>query len=130
MWWPDQDVLVDIVAAANAATVIVTRTPGAVLMPWLSSVRAVLHQGFPGQEAGTALGEALAGALNPRGRLTISFPRTINDTWLSGPGGGPILPERWPGVQRPGDDFSTVLYDEGLAVGYRSNDGRPGSLAW
>jgi len=118
-WWPDQDDLVAAVAAANPNTIVVTRTPGAVLMPWLGAVRAVLHQGFPGQEAGTALGEALSGTLNPRGRLTISFPRTLNDTWLSGAAGGPILPERWPGVQLPGDDFSTVSYDEGLAVGYR-----------
>jgi beta-glucosidase len=126
-WWPDQDALVAAVAAANAFTVVVTRTPGAVLMPWLGAVRAVIHQGFPGQEAGTALGEALAGALNPRGRLTISFPRTLNDTWLSADGGGPILPERWPGVQLPGDDFSSVFYDEGLFVGYRHYDARPAS---
>jgi beta-glucosidase len=121
-WWPDQDDFVAAVAAVNPNVVVVTRTPGAVLMPWLGAVRAVIHQGFPGQEAGTALGEALAGVLNPRGRLTISFPRTLNDTWLSGPGGGPILPERWPGVQLPGDSFSTVSYDEGLAVGYRWYD--------
>lgn len=91
-------------------------------MPWIDAVPAVIHQGFPGQEAGTALGEALVGAINPRGRLTITFPKTLNDTWLSGPGGGPILPERWPGVQLPGDDFSTVFYDEGLFVGYRWYD--------
>ena len=126
-WWPDQDALVAAVAAANPVTVVVTRTPGAVLMPWLGAVRAVVHQGFPGQEAGTALGEALAGALNPRGRLTISFPRTLNDTWLSGAGGGPILPQRWPGVQLPGDDFATVSYDEGFFVGYRWYDSQPSS---
>ena len=93
-------------------------------MPWLGAVGAVVHQLFAGQEAGTALGEALAGVLNPRGKLTISFPRSMTDTWLSPPGGGPIDPTRYPGTDR-GGGFPEVDYAEGLAVGYRHYDMQP-----
>lgn len=120
-WWPDQDALIFAVAAANARTVVALRTPGAVLMPWLDRVPAVVHQLYAGQEAGTALGAALVGARNPRGKLTISFPASMEDTWLSAPGGGPVLPERYPGTDR-GRGFPEVDYDEGLAVGYRHYD--------
>nr|WP_079571853.1 glycoside hydrolase family 3 N-terminal domain-containing protein [Krasilnikoviella flava] len=37
---------------------------------------AVLQAFFPGEEGGTALAEAIAGAVNPSGRLPVSLPRS------------------------------------------------------
>ena len=42
--------------------------------------------------------QTLFGLSNPSARLTISFPTSNNDTWLSPPGGGPVNPESYPGV--------------------------------
>ena len=100
-YWPDQDDLVAGVAAAQPQTVVVVRAPGAVLMPWLGSVKAVINQLYAGQEANAVLAATLAGEVNPAGKLTISFPKSINDTWLSYPAAsGPINPESWPGTDR------------------------------
>ena len=121
-WAPDQDALLACLATGNANITVVTRTPGAVAMPWLPSVRAVVHQLFAGQEANAALSGVLSGRINPAGKLTISFPVSEQDTWLSWPAlSGPINPRSYPGTDR-GRGFSEVDYAEGLAVGYRFYD--------
>ena len=52
-----QDAMITAVAATNPRVVVVTRTGGAVLMPWLDSVATVLHTGLTGQESGNALAD-------------------------------------------------------------------------
>ena len=119
MYYPDQDLLVAAVADAAPATAVVVRAPGAVLMPWLGSVRAVVNQLFGGQEANSVLAGVLSGALNPAGKLTVSFPASMDSTWLSWPAStGPINPASWPGTDR-GGGYLEVDYAEELFVGYR-----------
>jgi len=113
---PGQDALVAAVAAANPRTIVVARCPGACLMPWAPAVGAIVSQLYAGQEAGNALADVLLGAASPAGKLTVSWPRNDNDTWLSAPGGGPVLPERYPGTDR-GRGYPEVDYAEGLFVG-------------
>jgi len=113
---PGQDALVAAVAAANPRTIVVARCPGACLMPWAPAVGAIVSQLYAGQEAGSALADVLLGAASPAGKLTVSWPRSDNDTWLSAPGGGPVLPERYPGTDR-GRGYPEVDYAEGLFVG-------------
>ena len=129
-YWPDQDALVEAVASAAPVgkTVVVVRAPGAVLMPWLGSVGAVVNQVFGGQGANSAVAGLLGGRFNPAGKLTVSFPKTLNDTWLSWPTpGGPINPNSFPGTDR-GGGFPEVDYAEGLFVGYRWFDNFPDTL--
>jgi beta-glucosidase len=109
-----QDALVAAVAAANNNTVVVVRCPGACLMPWLPSVRAVLYTGMPGQEAGNALANVLFGAANPSGKLPLTFPNNMSDTWITSE-------QQYPGVMGPGG-FLEVNYTEGLEMGYRWYD--------
>ena len=59
-------------AKANAKTVVVVRCPGAVLMPWLGEVAAVLVSFLPGQEMGPALASVLFGDV---GRRESNDPR-------------------------------------------------------
>ena len=107
----DQDQLIDAVARANPRTIVVLNTGGAVLMPWLDDVSAVLQAWYPGQQFGTALARVLFGDADPGGRLPITFPASDEQ------GPAPAsMPERYPGVNL--DEH----YDEGILVGYRWYD--------
>src|SRR5262249_4976876 len=55
----DQDTLIASVAALNPRTIVVLEGSGALTMPWLDAVAAVLMAWYPGQSGGTAIGEVL-----------------------------------------------------------------------
>ena len=102
----DQDALISAIAAANPRTIVVLNTPGAVLMPWLDDVGAVLEAWYPGEQFGAALASVLFGDADPGGRLPVTFPAAEEH--------GPITgPERYPGID------GVARYDEGILVGYR-----------
>ena len=61
----NQNALVAAVAAAQPNTVVVVTTPGAILMPWSKSVKAIVTNFLPGQQAGNAIADVLFGAVNP-----------------------------------------------------------------
>jgi beta-glucosidase len=96
-----QDELVSAVAAVNPRTVVVVNAGAPVLLPWANKVAAVLVSWFPGQEAGQALGEVLSGAVEPGGRLPV--------TW-------PSAEEGLPSVTPVNGELP---YDEGRLIGYR-----------
>jgi beta-glucosidase len=75
----DQDALVAAVAAANPHTIVVMENASAQVMPWLANVNAVLEAWFPGQMGATAIANILFGAVNPSGKLPITFPASVND---------------------------------------------------
>jgi len=85
----DEDALIEAVAAVNRHTVVVLNTGGAVLMPWLNQVAAVLEAWYPGQEDGTAIAAVLTGAVDPSGRLPITFPRSAAQEPTSSPASFP-----------------------------------------
>jgi beta-glucosidase len=113
------DALVDAVASVQPNVVVSARCPGPCLMPWLSSVKAVVWSGYGGQEAGNSLADVLTGAVNPSGKLVLSFPTSTYDTWL----GNPVNPGQYPGTDR-GAGFPETDYAEKLFVGYRWYDQR------
>src|SRR5699024_2207561 len=118
--------LIDEVIARNANTLVVLKTSGMVLMPWLSQVPSVVAAWYPGQEDGLVVANVLYGEVNPSGKSPVTwgnapreaayarqtqFPGEREDTGL--PGG-------------PGFDDEDHIYDqrvtryiEGLEVGYR-----------
>lgn len=71
-----QDALIDAVAAANPHTIVVLETGGPVLMPWLPKVQAVLEAWYPGENGANAIARILSGAVNPSGRLPMTFPQS------------------------------------------------------
>ncbi|WP_093399045.1 beta-glucosidase [Sphingomonas sp. OK281] len=72
---PDgQDALIEAVAAANPKTAVVLETGGAVLMPWLPRVGAVLEAWYPGERGGEAIARVLFGEVDATGRLPLTFP--------------------------------------------------------
>ena len=99
-----QDELVRRVAAANPRTVVVVNSGAPVLLPWAADVPAILLTWFPGQEFGNALADVLTGAVEPGGRLPVTWPADDHD-----------LPS-------PTPIDGTLPYTEGLAIGYRWYD--------
>ncbi len=106
-----QDELISTVAAANPNTIVVLNTGGAVLMPWIDRVRAVVEAWYPGQEDGNAIAAILFGDVNPSGKLPLTFPRTESEVPTA-------TAQQWPGVQ------GVSIYSEKLEVGYRWYDAR------
>lgn len=106
---PDgQDALIAAVAKANPNTVVVLETGGPVTMPWLDDVRAVLAAWYPGARGAEAIAALLFGAVNPSGRLPLTFPRRLAD----------VPNPELPGATVARGQFD-VRYPEGADVGYR-----------
>jgi beta-glucosidase len=123
-----QNLLVKSVAAVQQNTIVVIHTPGAILMPWIDQVKAIVCAFLPGQEDGnfyrkyriemesiSLLGNAIAsilfGDVNPAGKLAVTFPKTQEEIPVNKP------------IQYPGID-NEAYYLEGLLVGYRWYDAK------
>ncbi len=104
-----QDALIAAVAAANPRTIVVLETGGPVLMPWLPKVAGVIEAWYPGIRGGEAMARVLSGAVNPSGRLPMTFP--ASPAQLPNPA--------LPGAGLPAAKPFTVTYPEGAAVGYQ-----------
>jgi beta-glucosidase len=97
-----QDALIAAVAKANPKTVVVLETGNAVAMPWLDQVAGVVEAWFPGAKGGEAIASVLSGAVNPSGRLPVTFPKSEDQ-----------LPHQE--IAKGAD----VDYTEGAAAGYK-----------
>jgi beta-glucosidase len=121
---PDnQDALISAVAAANPHTIVVLETGTAVTMPWLPNVAGVVEAWYAGSRGHIALANVLAGAVNPSGKLPMTFPRSEQD--LPHPTIPPLAREdRGAGSGAVNDRARaasrySVTYDEGARVGYK-----------
>lgn len=107
-----QDELISAVLKANPNTVIVILGGGPVDMTkWESKAKAILFVGYPGMEGGNALGKIIFGEVNPSGKLTMTFPKKLEDSPAHAIG------------EYPGKD-GVVHYNEGIFVGYRYFDSK------
>jgi len=104
-----QDALVAAVAAANPHTVVVLENGGAHVMPWLANVSAVLEAWYPGQKGGTAIANLLFGAVNPSGKLPITFPASVSQLPR------PVIPVPTSATSAFDVDYTI----EGFDVGYK-----------
>jgi beta-glucosidase len=104
-----QDAVIDAVAAANPNTIVVLQTGNPVTMPWRDEVKAIVQAWYPGQAGAKAIAEVLTGAVNPSGRLPVTFPESLEQTPR------PDLP----GLGTPWGTSVTIEYNEGAEIGYR-----------
>ena len=104
-----QDAVIEAVTAANPNTIVVLETGNPVAMPWRDKVKAIVEAWYPGQAGGQAIAEVLSGAVNPSGRLPLTFPADLSQT---------PRPEL-SGMGTPWGTAVTVEYIEGAEVGYR-----------
>jgi beta-glucosidase len=105
----NQNALISAIAAANPRTIVILKTGGPVLMPWLGEVPAVLEVWYPGEEDGNIVADLVFGDANPSGKLPMTFPREAADVPAH-------TPEQYPGVD------GTATYSEKMQVGYRWYD--------
>jgi beta-glucosidase len=123
--WVEQEPLIDAVLKSSAKkTVVVLKTSGTVLMPWLGEVPAVLQAWYPGMEDGNAVANLLYGKVNPSGKLPMTFGATEREAAFAtekqypgtrqntGKPGGP-------GPYGNGSEQLIAQYTEGLEMGYR-----------
>ena len=128
-----QNQLIETVAAANPKTIVVLETGSPATMPWVDKVAGVIEAWYPGIRGAEALAEILTGAVNPTGKLAITFP--ISDADLPHPKLVLPPPESEINFSAPGADISNIMsrmakglppfqvyYDEGLKVGYKWYD--------
>jgi beta-glucosidase len=97
--------------------VVVLKTQGSLLMPWLDKIPALVEAWYPGQEDGNAVANVLFGLRNPSGKLPMTFGNSTREAAYS-------TPEQFPGLLEPGPpwDSSPVHaphYVEDLQMGYR-----------
>lgn len=117
----NQDALIQAVVAANPHTIVVLETGGAVTMPWLDQVSAVLESWYPGIRGGQAIAAILFGDINPSGKLPITFPKREADMPHPDATKPPAEPAA-PTGPKAGEKVFDVHYDEGLKVGYKWYD--------
>jgi beta-glucosidase len=107
---PNQNELIEAVAAANKNTIVVLTAGGNVDMTeWIDGISGLFHTWYPGQEGGRALADLLFGSVNPSGRLPVTFERQ----WKDNPASGSYYPND------PAGGPTAVKYNEGVFVGYR-----------
>jgi beta-glucosidase len=108
----NQDALVSAVAKANARTVVIVESGGAIFMPWASNVPAIVEAFYPGIRGGTAIARILTGKVNPSGHLPITFPASRDQ----------LAHPEIAGSGLPGETPAHVTYNEGAAIGYKWYD--------
>ncbi|KAG6825905.1 hypothetical protein H0H92_001914 [Tricholoma furcatifolium] len=98
------DELIEKVAAANPRTVVVTQSGSSITLPWLEKVPALVHAWYLGNATGEAIADVLFGKHNPSGKLSLTFPKRLEDV----PSHGHFHHEH-----------GVVRYAEDLFVGYK-----------
>lgn len=73
----NQDHLIESVSKAGKPVIVVLETGNPVEMPWLNNVDAVVEAWFPGTSGGPAIANILFGKVNPSGRLSITWPKSL-----------------------------------------------------
>jgi beta-glucosidase len=88
---------------------VVLENGGAHVMPWLANVNAVLEAWYPGLKGGTAIANLLFGAVNPSGKLPITFPASVSQLPR------PVIPVPTSATSAFDVDYTI----EGFDVGYK-----------
>ncbi len=104
-----QDQLIAALAKANSNLAVVILSGGAVTMPWVKNVPAIVEAWYGGSSAGRAIADVLFGDVNPSGKLPVTFYRDLSQCSAHSLG------------EYPGDGVN-VNYKEGIYVGYRYID--------
>ena len=102
-----QQKLVEEVVKVQPNTAVVVECGGAIEMPWIDGVKAVLYAYLGGEAVGPAIVDLLYGDVNPSGKLAETFPLKVEDN---------------PSYLYYLGEGDRTEYREGVFVGYRYYD--------
>lgn len=94
--------MIERIAAVNPNVIVVLMCGGAVELPFIDRIKALLYLGLPGEAGGEAVRDLLFGKADPRGRLAETWPVCYEDCVCSNYYG-----------------TKDAQYREGIYVGYR-----------
>ena len=105
-----QDELIEALLAANPNTIIVLMGGGPIDMRrWKGQAKAIVQAWYPGMEGGNALTDILLGAINPSGKMPMTFPEKLEDSPAHSVAAYP-------------DENLVIDHKDGIFVGYRYFD--------
>lgn len=114
----DQDKVIRALADTNPNLIIVNISGNPVEMPWINDVHAIVQAWYIGSEAGNAIADILTGAVNPSGKLPMTFPASLDQV-------GAHVAGEYPGkIEDIKQKCDTIRehYSEDIFVGYRWAD--------
>jgi len=99
------DKLITSIMQANPSTVLVLQCGTPVELPFIRQTPTILQAWYGGQELGNAIADVLFGDVTPSGKLSLSWPKRVQDN---------------PAYLNFGrSDKGSVTYGEGVYVGWK-----------
>lgn len=120
-----QQELLEAVVAANPNTIVVVMSGRPLVLTWAAEhTPAIVQAWHLGSEAGTAIAKVLTGAVNPSGKLPMTFPRSVGQipiyyNHLNTGRPGPRTEVFWSHYQ---DESNAPLYPFGHGLSYSTFD--------
>jgi beta-glucosidase len=108
----DQQAWVDAVQATGKPVVVVLLTARPQVLGTAADANALVAGWLPGSESGRAIADVLFGAVNPSGKLPVSWPRTLGDPTLTY--------DQLPGANTSAAAKYDALYPFGHGLSYTS----------
>lgn len=116
---PDDERLIQTIAAANPRTIVVLMVGSAVITEaWRDQVNAILVLWYPGMEGGHALADVLLGRVNPGGRLPCTFPKRAEDLPFFDRNATKITYDQWHGYRKLARDGAEAAFPFGFGLSY------------
>jgi beta-glucosidase len=118
---PDDETLIQEIAAVNPQTVVtVMGGSGVIMEAWRERVPAILMLWYPGMEGGHALADILLGRVNPSGKLSLAIPRRAEDLPFFDKDATEIEYDLWHGYRKLERDGNTPAFPFGFGLSYTS----------
>ena len=116
---PDDEKLIETVAAANPRTVVAIMGGSAVITEsWRNKVAAILMLWYPGMEGGRAFADVLLGTVNPSGKLPCIFPARAEDLPHFDSNATKITYDLWHGYRKLERDKNLPAFPFGFGLSY------------
>lgn len=109
----EQNELIEGLAKIQKNMIVITFGGNPYAMPWLKSIKGLLHCWYLGSMGGDALAGVLSGKVNPSGKLPVTFAKKLED-----------YPYYQYGKKAYPGENKQVYYNEGIYIGYRHFDTR------
>ena len=116
---PEDEALIQAVAAANPNTVVAIMAGSAVITEtWRQQVPAILMLWYPGMEGGNAFADVLLGKVNPSGKLPCTFAKHAEDLPFFDKDATAITYDLWHGYRKLERDGVEPAFPFGFGLSY------------